>query len=565
MMHERKNGKTRSAASIYGFILTLLLDGKGISDCDATLLQFRKLTELHLSNNKLSALKNLPPTLQILHAYGNRIKDIDFGQCRALVHAGFGFNALAGAHLPMFKPLRSSLVSLDLSCNEFCQIDELTKALAKFPHLRHLYLMGNPMCMLRSYRRSFVAKLPKLLLLDGIEIKEEERLASSLLSSSSSSASSIVAEAPAAAADAAAAESGESALASSAAVAAAAAPSELVTMSVRLDSLFGVTIEEDAVTERSLYKVLAVLPDLKDKAADAQAAIAAAVAAVSSSSSADAVAPVAPMAKLRKTTSYHVVFRLADDAVHRSVDFDLAAVKAASDAAAAAAATAAPAAKGAKAAPAPAGAAAVGGSIEPVELPLNIEADVAFPPSVRWRNFLSLNLLDIFLIRRETTTPVVETEEEAAAAKAAAAPAAKKDAKAAPTAAAAPEVAEPAALPPACALLPGSTRELSAEQLSALTKVYHWQMWSSRVAPMRVNYLHKPFLFSYNTQKIRVVGAATFHCFFANKCGKHCFSTASYLRLWLITSAHTHTRSPTRWSASHTSTRPSFSMRAAPS
>ena len=488
MMHERKNGKTRGAASIYGFILTLLLDGKGISDCDATLLQFRQLTELHLSNNKLSALKNLPPTLQILHAYGNRIKDIDFGQCRALVHAGFGFNALAGAHLPMFKPLRASLVSLDLSCNEFCRIDELTKALVKFPHLRHLYLMGNPMCMLRSYRRSFVAKLPELLLLDGIEIKEEERLAASLLSSSSApSSSSVAAEAPAAAADAAAPESGESTLASTlpagAAAAATLAPSELVTMCVRLDSLFGVTVEEDAVTERSLYKVLAALPDLKDKAADAQAAIAAATAA-SSSGDASVVAPVAPMAKLRKTTSYHVVFRLADDTVHRSVDFDAAAVKAASEAsAAAAAATSAPAAaKGAKAAPAPAAAAAGGASIEPVELPLNIEADVAFPPSVRWRNFLSLNLLDIFLIRRETTALVVESEEEEAAAKAAAAataaataaPAAKKDAKAPPAAAPASEAAaaQPAALPPACTLLPASARELSAEQLSALTKVH---------------------------------------------------------------------------------------------
>ena len=72
MLHERKNGKTRNAASIYGFILTLFLDAKGIHECDTTLLNLNKLTELHISNNKLSNLCNLPPTLQILHAYGNR-------------------------------------------------------------------------------------------------------------------------------------------------------------------------------------------------------------------------------------------------------------------------------------------------------------------------------------------------------------------------------------------------------------------------------------------------------------------------------------------------------------
>jgi Leucine-rich repeat (LRR) protein len=144
MLHERKNGKTRNAASIYGFVLNLFLDNKGIHDCDATLLNFNRLTELHISNNKLSELRNLPPTLQILHAYGNRLRSVDFNATRALVHVGLGYNAFSGVHLPMFKPLRASLVSLDLSANEFCDLDELLKALVKFPQLRHLYLMVHP-------------------------------------------------------------------------------------------------------------------------------------------------------------------------------------------------------------------------------------------------------------------------------------------------------------------------------------------------------------------------------------------------------------------------------------
>jgi hypothetical protein len=110
--------------------------------------------------------------------------------------------------------------------------------------------------MRRNYRRAVVSALPALLLLDGIEIGEEERLASSSSPADNS------------------APPRTSALCCSniyfgfvfTVVSAA------ITLSVRLESLSGLAVEPDEVTERALYKVLSALPEWKEKAAEAATA-----------------------------------------------------------------------------------------------------------------------------------------------------------------------------------------------------------------------------------------------------------------------------------------------------
>jgi hypothetical protein len=124
-----------------------------------------------------------------------------------------------------------------------------------------------------------------------------------------------------------------------------------------------------------------------------------------------------------------VQFRLSEETVYRSADLD----STAAGAVAPAAAAAAPAKVDPKAKPAAPVAPIIA---EPVTLPLDVLAEATFEPSIVWRNFFSrtinrifishccsqvnhvcafvaVNLLHVFLMRREVTRPVVD---EAAAA-----------------------------------------------------------------------------------------------------------------------------------------------------
>jgi hypothetical protein len=72
LIAERKKKKYRTAPQIYTFLLTLDLHQRGIVELDQALTQFDALTDLNVSDNKLTRLNNIPHTVTMLQAYGNR-------------------------------------------------------------------------------------------------------------------------------------------------------------------------------------------------------------------------------------------------------------------------------------------------------------------------------------------------------------------------------------------------------------------------------------------------------------------------------------------------------------
>jgi hypothetical protein len=72
LIAERKKKKYRTAPQIYTFLLTLDMHQRGIAELDQALLQFDALTDLNVSDNKLTRLNNIPHTVTMLQAYGNR-------------------------------------------------------------------------------------------------------------------------------------------------------------------------------------------------------------------------------------------------------------------------------------------------------------------------------------------------------------------------------------------------------------------------------------------------------------------------------------------------------------
>ncbi len=62
-------------------------------------------------------------------------------------------------------------MSLDLSYNRLTEIEPVVFALAELPQLRQLLLQGNPLALLAGYRQAVLQALPRLKLLDEIEVR----------------------------------------------------------------------------------------------------------------------------------------------------------------------------------------------------------------------------------------------------------------------------------------------------------------------------------------------------------------------------------------------------------
>ena len=70
-----------------------------------------------------------------------------------------------------------NLLTLDLSFNLLCKIDETVENLVKLNNLKNLVLMGNPFCLLKPYKEYVLSQLKLLRYFDQekINIKEKDK------------------------------------------------------------------------------------------------------------------------------------------------------------------------------------------------------------------------------------------------------------------------------------------------------------------------------------------------------------------------------------------------------
>nr|XP_041575212.1 leucine-rich repeat-containing protein 43 isoform X3 [Taeniopygia guttata] len=167
---------------VFQVIKSLRILDKGVEEVDEGLLRFQQLEELILSANHISRVNSahLPRTLKVLELCYNVVGDLQDLSAQPppeLQHLGLGYNRLCGPfqekHLTVdFWP---NLVSLDLSFNSLTDLPGLVSQLSTLQNLRILMLQGNPLALIPTYRGFLVDSLPKLFILDDIQIWPEER------------------------------------------------------------------------------------------------------------------------------------------------------------------------------------------------------------------------------------------------------------------------------------------------------------------------------------------------------------------------------------------------------
>ncbi|OWK61204.1 Leucine-rich repeat-containing protein 43 [Lonchura striata] len=167
---------------VFQVIKSLRILDKGVEEVDEGLLRFQQLEELILSANHISRVNSahLPRTLKVLELCYNVVGDLQDLSAQPppeLQHLGLGYNRLCGPfqekHFTVdFWP---NLVSLDLSFNSLTDLLGLVSQLSTLQNLRILMLQGNPLALIPTYRGFLVDSLPKLFILDDIQIWPEER------------------------------------------------------------------------------------------------------------------------------------------------------------------------------------------------------------------------------------------------------------------------------------------------------------------------------------------------------------------------------------------------------
>ncbi|XP_030316546.1 leucine-rich repeat-containing protein 43 [Calypte anna] len=153
-----------------------------VEEVDEGLLQFEQLEELILSTNLISRITsaNLPQTLKVLELCCNAVADLQ-DLCAQplpeLQHLGLGYNRLCSPWQDKYLTANCwpNLVSLDLSFNSLTDLLDLVSQLSSLQKLRILLLQGNPLALIPTYRGFLVDSLPKLFILDDIQIEPEER------------------------------------------------------------------------------------------------------------------------------------------------------------------------------------------------------------------------------------------------------------------------------------------------------------------------------------------------------------------------------------------------------
>lgn len=168
------NPNLASEAFIKPFFKHLNLSQFNIQGVDEDLLKFTNLTFLDLSRNELSAVEYLPPSLKFLKGYNNAISKMTCKKNASLVFLGAGYNRLGTTGFEQISNRFKNLLSLDLSYNDLTELRNFTSDSQSLQKLRHLTLVGNPLCLLPYYRLVVIKHLKDLQILDDVQVGETE-------------------------------------------------------------------------------------------------------------------------------------------------------------------------------------------------------------------------------------------------------------------------------------------------------------------------------------------------------------------------------------------------------
>ncbi|KAI8620144.1 hypothetical protein BC830DRAFT_622731 [Chytriomyces sp. MP71] len=160
---------------LFGFFKTLRLVDRNISRIDEHSKRLCNLEELSLTGNLIDSFdgRNLPQDIQILHLNANRLTACpDISSLKSLIHFGIGYNLIHS--LANFNAT-ANLISLDLSGNALCDLADTMKILECVPNLQILALLRNPLYFIEGYRKIVISKLPRLIVLDDINVSISER------------------------------------------------------------------------------------------------------------------------------------------------------------------------------------------------------------------------------------------------------------------------------------------------------------------------------------------------------------------------------------------------------
>jgi len=144
----------------------MISDVRGLSQC-------RQLRNLNLSNNDIRSAEGLE-TLPItsLNLEGNKMENLDgCSNLSKLITLNVSKNRLSTLNL--FNTSNAPIQELNVANNNISQMADILP-LQKLRYLHKLDLRENPLCKLDDYRDLVVFLLPRITLLDGIEVNPED-------------------------------------------------------------------------------------------------------------------------------------------------------------------------------------------------------------------------------------------------------------------------------------------------------------------------------------------------------------------------------------------------------
>ncbi|CAE7219055.1 GIP [Symbiodinium sp. CCMP2592] len=169
-----RNPNLCSSAFLKSFFQDLRLPQLRIGQLGEDALGFSQLTSLDVSRNALVDLPYLPPNLRFLRAYNNRLSRLSCKPLSSLCFLGLGFNPLGDQGFADASKF-SNLLSLDAGNTDTASLAGAKSSLKSLgSSLRHLFLLGSPICLLPFYRLQLLGEAPQLQVLDGLAPSEEE-------------------------------------------------------------------------------------------------------------------------------------------------------------------------------------------------------------------------------------------------------------------------------------------------------------------------------------------------------------------------------------------------------
>lgn len=169
--------------NIHQVFKCLKMIDRHIENVDEYITKFKNLEELVLSANQIKTInmKLLPRQLKVLELCGNNLNENIGCMCKSpppkINYIGLSYNNILdlSKFIHPHKNCWDSLLSLDLSFNNFQDLFKLVDVLQKLPKLHNLGLIGNPLYMFPGYRGYVIDSLPTLTFLDEVNISANEK------------------------------------------------------------------------------------------------------------------------------------------------------------------------------------------------------------------------------------------------------------------------------------------------------------------------------------------------------------------------------------------------------